>query len=193
MIYTPDDRKEFELQINELLEIKVIIPSNSPNCSPKFLVEKEAEKRRGNKRMVVNYKALNKETIDDGYYLHKEEELLTLTRGKKHFSGLDCKSGFRQVRLDEESQLLTAFCCPQGQYQWLVVPFGLEQAPGIFQSHMDNIFQPLREYCCVYVDDILVFSNTLQDHYQHLETILKMQRQGSYTPIRESHIGTNQD
>lgn len=122
--------------------------------------------------MVVNYKALNKETLDDGYYLPKKEELLTLIRGKKYFTGLDCESGFWRVELDPESQLLTAFSCPQGQYQWKVVPFGLKQAPGIFQRHMDEIFKPHQEYCCVYVDDLLIFSNTLKDHYAHVIKIL---------------------
>ena len=123
--------------------------------------------------MVINYKPLNKETIDDGYFLPKKEELLTLIRGKKIYSGLDCKSGFWQVRLEEESKLLTAFRCPQGQYQWRVVPFGLKQATGIFQRHMDNIFKKHSSYCCVHVDDILVFSENMKGHYEHLSDILK--------------------
>lgn len=173
MQYNPEDRKEFEIQIKELLEMKLIVRSKSPHSSPAFLVENEAEKRRGKKRMVINYKALNKETIDDGYFLPKKEELLTLIRGKMYYFGLDCKSGFWQVRLDEESQLLTAFSYPQGQYHWKVVSFGLKQAQGIFQRHMDNIFKQYLAFCCVYVDDILVFSNTEQEHYKHLEIVLK--------------------
>ena len=66
MLYSPDDRKEFEIQIKELLNLGIIVPSKSPHSSLAFLVENEAERRRGKKRMVINYKALNKETIDDG-------------------------------------------------------------------------------------------------------------------------------
>lgn len=164
MQYTPEDRKEFGIQIQELLEMKVIIPSFSPHMSPAFLVEKEAEKRRGKKRMVVNYKAINKETIGDAYMLPKKEELLTIIRGKTIFSSFDCKSGSWQVLLDEESQKLTASTYPEGHFQRKVVPFGLKQAPSIFQRHMDNSFKELKEFCTVYVDDILIFSTNKNDH-----------------------------
>jgi hypothetical protein len=117
MQYSPQDREEFGKQIKELLDLKVIKPSKSPHMSPAFLVENEAEKRRGKKRMVVNYKAINTATIGDSHNLPNKDELLTLIRGKKIFSSFDCKSGFWQVLLDEESQLLTAFTCPQGHYQ----------------------------------------------------------------------------
>ncbi|XP_075675300.1 uncharacterized protein LOC142644607 [Castanea sativa] len=147
MQYNPADRIEFKKQIKELLEMKLIVASKSPHSSPAFLVENEAERRIGKKRMVINYKTLNKETIDDGYFLPKKEELLTLIRGKKFNSGLDCKAGFWQVRLDEESQLLTAFSCSQGQYHWKVVPFGLKQAPEIMEdlNELDIEIEETRE------------------------------------------------
>lgn len=173
MSYTPQDREEFSKQIKELLDLGVIEPSTSPHSSPAFLVENHSEIKRGKRRMVINYKELNKFTIDDGYFLPHKDQLLARIRGKTYYSGLDCKSGFWQVRLDDESKLLTAFSCPQGQYQWKVVPFGLKQAPGIFQRFMDNYFKPLGDYCCVYVDDILIYSNTLEEHYKHLANVLQ--------------------
>nr|GFD05472.1 retrotransposon protein, putative, Ty3-gypsy subclass [Tanacetum cinerariifolium] len=114
MCYSPQDKIEFTKQINELLEIKLIIQSKSPHMSPAFLVENEAGKRRGKKRMVVNYKKINEATIEDSHNLPNMQELLTLLRGKSIFSSFDCKSGFWQVLLDEQSQLLTAFTCPNG-------------------------------------------------------------------------------
>jgi hypothetical protein len=114
--------------------------------------------------MVVNYKALNAKTIDVTYFLPRKQELFTLVRGMKLFTVLDCKSGFWQIRMDEESQKLTAFSCPQGHYQWTVVPFGLKQAPGIFQRHMDDTFKDLYKICCIYVDNILIFSKTENQH-----------------------------
>ncbi|ACB69767.1 replicase [Lamium leaf distortion virus] len=173
MRYNPQDVEEFAKQIKELLELKIIIPSKSPHQSPAFLVENEAERRRGKKRMVVNYKAINTATIGDAHNLPNKDELLTLIRGKSIFSSFDCKSGFWQVLLDEDSQLLTAFTCPQGHYQWIVVPFGLKQAPSIFQRHMNNAFRDFASYCCVYVDDILVFSNNIKDHYAHVAQVLR--------------------
>jgi hypothetical protein len=173
MKYSPQDVEEFAVQIKELLEMKVIIPSKSAHMSPAFLVENEAERRRGKKRMVVNYKKMNDLTIGDGHNLPNKDSLLALIRGKKMFSSLDCKSGFWQVLLDEESQLLTAFTCPQGHYQWKVLPFGFKQAPSIFQRHMQNAFRSFEKFCCVYVDDILVFSDNEQDHLRHLAAVLK--------------------
>nr|WNH14473.1 reverse transcriptase [Physostegia virginiana caulimovirus 1] len=173
MKYSPMDKEEFGKQIQELLELKVIRPSKSPFMSPAFLVENEAERRRGKKRMVINYKDLNKVTIGDSHNLPNKDELLALIRGKAIFSSFDCKSGFWQVLLDEESKHLTAFTCPQGHYEWNVVPFGLKQAPSIFQRHMQTAFNIFEKFCCVYVDDILVYSNTEQEHYLHVMQVLK--------------------
>lgn len=90
MNYTPQDRKIFEEQINELVDQQVIKPSKSSHSSPAFLVEKESERSRGKKRMVINYNTLNKETMFDGYYLPNNESLICQIRGRKIFSGLDC-------------------------------------------------------------------------------------------------------
>ena len=190
MQYTPQDREEFAKQIEELLQLKVILRSKSPHTSPAFMVEKEAEKRRGKKRMVVNYKALNAETIDDAYYLPRKQELFTLVRGMKYFTTLDCKSGFWQIRMDEESQKLTAFSCPQGHYQWTVVPFGLKQAPSIFQRHMDDTFKDLFKICCIYVDDILIFSKTEEQHIRDVLKVLQRCKDiGIILSIKKAVIG----
>jgi hypothetical protein len=108
--------------------------------------------------MVINYKKLNDHTIGDGYLLPRKDELLDQIRGKKIYSSFDCKSGFWQVLLDETSQSLTAFTCPQGHFEWKVMPFGLKQAPSIFQRHMNETFTGLENFCRIYVDDIIVFS-----------------------------------
>ncbi|GJS69292.1 Orf y [Tanacetum coccineum] len=173
MCYSPQDRIEFTKQINELLDMKLIIQSKSPHMSPAFLVENEAEKRRGKKRMVLNYKKINEATIEDSHNLPNMQELLTLLRGKSIFSSLDCKSGFWQVLLDEQSQLLTAFTCPNGHFQWKVVPFGLKQALSIFQRHMQNALRGLENFCTVYLDDIIVFSDNEEKHYIHVLEVLK--------------------
>nr|GEU96481.1 retrotransposon protein, putative, Ty3-gypsy subclass [Tanacetum cinerariifolium] len=142
-----------------------------------FLVENKAERRRGKKRMVVNYKAINKATIGDTHNLPNKDTLLSLIRGKNLFSSFDSKSGFWQVLLDKEAQLLTAFTCPQGHFQWTIVPFRLKQAPVIFQRHMQNTFGLFEKFCCVYVDDILVFSDNEQDHLLHVMLILQKCKQ----------------
>nr|KAJ0216629.1 hypothetical protein LSAT_V11C300116250 [Lactuca sativa] len=173
MVYSLQDREEFSKQIKELLDMRLIIESKSPHMSPAFLVNKDAEKRRGKKRMVVNYKAINDATIGDSHNLPNMHELLTLLRGKNIYSSFDCKSGFWQVLLDEESQLLTAFTCPDGLFQWKVLPFGLKQAPSIFQRHMQNALRGLEGFCTVYVDDIMIFSKNEQEHYVHVTQVLR--------------------
>lgn len=171
--YTPDNAREITNQVEELVNLNVIKKSRSPHSSPCFLVNNHSEQKRGKKRLVINYKALNDATVDDGYKLPSKDSILTAIKGKTHFTGLDCKSGFWQIRLTEESKPLTAFSCPMGQYEWNVMPFGLKQAPGIFQRYMDNTFSKYKEFIRVYVDDILVFSDNEKDHYEHVQIALK--------------------
>nr|KAJ0190255.1 hypothetical protein LSAT_V11C800404760 [Lactuca sativa] len=173
MVYSLQDREEFSKQIKELLDMRLIIESKSPHMSPTFLVNKEAEKRRGKKCMVVNYKATNDATIGDSHNLPYMHELLTLLRGKNIYSSFDCKSGFWQVLLDEEPQLLIAFTCLDGLFQWKVLPFGLKQAPSIFQRHMQNALRGLEGFCTVYVDDNMIFSKNEQEHYVHVTQVLR--------------------
>lgn len=168
MGYKPEDRDEFGRQISELLKMGLIVHSKSPHSSPAFLVKKQA----GKKRMVVDYKAVNNLTIPDRHNIPSIHELLVLLRGMKIFSSFDCKSGFWQVLIDEESQKLTAFTCPQGHFQWKVLPFGLKQAPAIYQRHMQTILNPLDKFSMVYIDDIVVFSKTEEEHFMHVTQVL---------------------
>jgi len=94
MLYTPEDIKEFSVQINELLEKGLIRPSKGSYSSPAFMVMNEAEKRRNKARMVINYKKLNQFTKTDNYFLPNKEVLINLVKNKKYFSKFDCKSGF---------------------------------------------------------------------------------------------------
>ena len=180
MTYSPGDRQIFNDQIKELLDMQVIRPSKSPHSSPAFLVENHSEIKRGKKRMVVNYKQVNKHTISDGYYLPKKEDLFRKIRGKTVYSSFDCKSGFWQIPLQEQCRCITAFSCPSGQFEWNVVPFGLKQAPGLFQRYIDDSLElknpnkEIHKYCIVYVDDILVFSNNEQEHVGHVMEVLKL-------------------
>lgn len=168
MRYNPEDQNEFKIQIKELLNLKLIRPSHSPHSSPAFMVRKHAEIVRGKARMVINYKKLNDNTVFDGYFLPHKESLINWTRNKKIFSKFDCKSGFWQIKMHPESIQYTAFSTPQGQYEWLVMPFGLKNAPQIFQRKMDNIFRNY-DFIFVYVDDILILSDDIQSHLQHLD------------------------
>ena len=148
--------------------------SNSPHHAPAFLVRNHAEQTRGKARMVIDYRDVNKKTVKDGYQIAQVRVLINRLRGARIFSKFDAKSGFWQVKMHPDSIALTAFGTPQGHYEWLVMPFGLKQAPSIFQRKMDNIFKPHADFCIVYIDDILVFSKTMNEHLKHLDQVCKL-------------------
>ena len=161
------DTKEFKIKIEELLQNNLIKPSFSPHRSAAFLVRNHSKEKRGKARMVINYKRLNDNTFDDAYKIPNKDSLINSIQECRYFSQLDCKSGFWQVRLHEDSKPWTAFSFPCGLYEWNVMPFGLKNAPQIFQQMMDRIFGKY-SFILVYIDDILVFSKTLPEHIKHL-------------------------
>ena len=167
------DVKEFQVQLKELCDLNLIRPSKSPHSSPAFMVRNRNEINRNKARMVVNYKQLNDNTIFDGYFLPNKETLIHKTRNCNWHSKFDCKSGFYQIKMTEESKPLTAFSTPQGHYEWNVLPFGLKNAPQIFQRKMDNIFKDY-DFIHVYVDDMLISSKTKEQHLKHLDTFIDL-------------------
>ena len=137
------------------------------------MVRNRNEINRNKARMVVNYKQLNDNTVFDGYFLPNKETLIHKTRNCHWHSKFDCKSGFYQIKMTEESKPLTAFSTPQGYYEWNVLPFGLKNAPHIFQRKMDNIFRDY-DFIHVYVDDMLISSQSQEQHLKHLDTFIDL-------------------
>ena len=101
--------------------------------------------------MVINYKKLNDNTVFDGYYIPNKTILFNRIQGASWFSKMDCKSEYWQIKT------LNPFYASQGHYEWIVMPFGLKNAPQIFQRRLDNIFKDLNHCSLVYINDILVF------------------------------------
>jgi hypothetical protein len=148
-------------EVQNLLDRGLIRKSNSPwNCYG-FYVNKHSEQVRGVPRLVVNYKPLNKVLADDTYPIPNKSNLLTRIAGAQIFSKFDLKSGFWQVAIDEKDKFKTAFNVPAGHYEWNVMPFGLKHAPSKFQRVMDEAFQAYFEWLIVYIDDILIFSSSI--------------------------------
>ena len=132
MIYSQEDIEDFKIHINELIQLNLIKESKSPHSSPAFMIRKHSEIKRGKARMVINYKEVNKNTKFDGYYIPNKEILINLARGKNYYSKFDCKSGFWQIKMNNDSIPIIAFSTPRGHYEWIVMPFGLKKCSSIF-------------------------------------------------------------
>jgi hypothetical protein len=156
--------------IKENLANGFIVPSEAPFSSPVLLVHKG----NGKFRFCVDYRTLNSHTIRDAYPLPLFDETQNLLSGKKWFSKLDIIAAFNKLRMDPESEDLTTFKTRYGSYKYRVMPFGITNGPANFQRYINNALQGLLDdICLAYIDDILIFSETKEEHEKHLNTVLQ--------------------
>lgn len=169
---------ELDRQMDELLQQGIVRDSQSPWNAPLWIVPKKLDSSGKQKfRVVVDFRKLNEKTIEDKYPLPQVSELLDKLGRCQYFSTIDLKSGFHQIEMDPDSIAKTAFSTPTRHLEWTRVPFGLKNAPSTFQRAMDNILRGIaNEQCCVYLDDIIVYSTSLQEHICRLEAVFKRLR-----------------
>jgi len=180
--YSPAEQQQIKKQLSEMLERQVIVPSTSPFGAPVLFVKKKT----GELRMCIDYRELNKITIRNSYPLPRIDDLLDKLQGAKIFSSLDLLSGYEQIRLPQEDSHKTAFKTPLGLYQYKVLPFGLTNCPSVFQNVMNDIFRDLHTFVLVYMDDILIFSKTSDDHIKHLRQVFQnLQDQKMYIKLKK--------
>lgn len=174
---SPLELQEVKKQLAELLEKGYIEPSSSPFGAPVLFVQK----KDGSLRMCVDYRALNKLTVKNRYPLPRIDDLFDALQGATCFSSLDLMSGYHQIRVAPADVEKTAFRTPIGHFQFRVLPFGLCNAPATFQTEMNRIFgDELGKSLLVYLDDILVFSKTPEEHLQHLRHVLTKLREHNF-------------
>ncbi|CAJ2628780.1 unnamed protein product [Trifolium pratense] len=171
---SPVELRELKNQLEELLRKHFIRPSVSPWGAPVLLVKK----KDGTMRLCIDYRQLNKVTIKNKYPLPRIDDLLDQLRGATVFSKIDLRSGYHQIRIRSSDVSKTAFRTRYGHYEFLVMPFGVTNAPAIFMDYMNRIFQPyLDKFVVIFIDDILIYSKDSQEHAEHLRIVLEILRE----------------
>nr|AAT39297.2 Gag-pol protein, putative [Solanum demissum] len=166
----PSELKELKEQLKDLLDKGFIRPSVSPWGAPVLFVRK----KDGSLRMCIDYRQLNKVTIKNKYPLPRIDDLFNQLQGATCFSKIDLRSGYHQLRVRECDIPKTAFRTRYGHYEFLVMSFGLTNAPAAFMDLMNRVFKPyLDTFVIVFIDDILVYSRNEEDHASHLRTVLQ--------------------
>jgi hypothetical protein len=165
-----EEREELEKQLQVLLDQGLVVPSNSPPYGAPVLF---AKKKDGSLRLCIDYRALNKVTVRDRYPLPHIGTLLDRLTGATIFSKMDCRAGYHQVRVKEEDTHKTTFVTHKGAYEWKVMPMGLTNAPATFQRLMNDVLRPFDSFCAVYLDDIIVFSKSEEEHAEHVDKVLE--------------------
>ncbi|KAJ9552882.1 hypothetical protein OSB04_016927 [Centaurea solstitialis] len=169
----PPEMKELSNQLEELLGKGFIRPSSSPWGAPILFVKK----KDGSMRMCIDYRELNKLTVKNRYPLPRIDDLFDQLQGAAWFSKIDLRSGYHQVKVREEDVQKTAFRTRYGHFEFVVMPFGLTNAPAVFMDLMNRVCRPmLDKSVIVFIDDILIYSKTKEDHVIHLIEVLETLR-----------------
>ncbi|GJR68438.1 putative reverse transcriptase domain-containing protein [Tanacetum coccineum] len=167
----PTKLQELSTQLQELSDKGFIRPSSSPWGAPVLFVKK----KDGSFRMCIDYRELNKLTVKNRYPLLRIDDLFDQLQGSRVYSKIDLRSGYHQLRVREEDIPKTAFRTRYGHYEFQVMPFGLTNTPAVFMDLMNRVCKPyLDKFVIVFIDDILIYSKSEEEHAEHLKLILEL-------------------
>ena len=169
---SPTEQKELDIFLKENLQMGQIRPSKSPISSPVFFIKK----KDSSLRLVQDYQALNAITVKNKYPLPLISELINKLQGARYFTKLDVHWGFNNVRMKDGDEWKAAFRTNWGLYEPLVMFFRLTNSPATFQTMMDGIFKELisKGVVVVYLDDILIFTKTLEEHRNIVQRVMEL-------------------
>ena len=183
-------RQELARQLQKMQEEGVIQPSSSPWASAVVLVRK----KDGGLRICFDYHQLNSVTKLDTFPLPRIDDLLDQLGSAKCFTTLDLAAGYWQIRVADDSVEKTAFVTPDGLFEFRVMPFGLTNAPAVFQRLMQTVLKGLNpidgaHFVSVYIDDILIFSKSMEEHVHHISAVLdRLQNAGLKLKLSKCHF-----
>ena len=168
---TREHSDELKRQIEYYLNQGWIRPSSSPYGAPVLFIPK----KNGKLRLCIDYRGINEITVKDKYPLPNAEQLFEQLQGAKYFSKIDAAQGYHQCKMHPSDIPKTAFRSNFGSFEWTVLSFGLSNAVPAFVRVMNTVLRPLLGVCCMcFIDDVLIFSKNLKDHYKHVKMVLDL-------------------
>lgn len=183
-------RDKIKDELDSMLSLGVIEPSNSPYASPITVVLKPGGKEI---RLCSDLRAINQICVFDPYEMPRIDDILDQVSNSKYISTLDLTKGFYQVPLDPESRAKTAFVTPFGQFQYTVLPFGLQNSSSTFMRLVDQVLNGCQEFAQAYIDDICIYSNTWEEHLKHVDEVLtRIKNAGLTVKPKKCHFGQNE-
>jgi hypothetical protein len=176
--------------IKDMLANGHITDSQSEYAAPHFYVDKADSAATGEYRAVTDYRLLNEQTVKNRYPLPRADQLFDKLANAKYFSKIDLRTGFYQILIAAEDRHKTAFVTGQGQFEYTVLPMGLCNSPGVFMALMNDTFREyLDKFVLVFLDDIIVYSDTLEEHERHLRLALqRLREQRLYAKLSKSAL-----